>query len=50
MVLRAAKLAGFRTALMKGALYGDRDYREHRAYIDLRCDSLGDVLSLVRVR
>jgi len=48
MVLRAAKLAGFQTALMSGALFDEQDYDEHRQYIDLYCNSLCDVLRLVR--
>ena len=47
MVLRAAKLAGFQTALVRGSLYDEQDYADHRAYVDLRCDSLADVLRLV---
>lgn len=48
MALRAAKLAGFQTALMSGSLYDEQDYEEHRQYIDLRCNSLSDIVRLVR--
>ena len=48
MVLRAAKLAGFQTALMNGPLYDEQDYADHRIYVDMRCDSLSDILRLVR--
>jgi HAD superfamily hydrolase (TIGR01509 family) len=49
MVLRAAKLAGFQTALMSGPLYDEQDYAEHRSYIDGRCTSLEDILQLVQL-
>jgi HAD superfamily hydrolase (TIGR01509 family) len=48
MVLRAAKLAGFGTALVSGALYDEHDYADHRPYIDMRCTSLAAILELVR--
>jgi hypothetical protein len=48
MVLRAAKLAGFQTALVSGSLFDEHDYAEHRSYIDMRCASLADILELVR--
>ncbi len=48
MVLRAAKLAGYQTLLVRGSLYDALDRAEHGRYIDHQCDSLSDVIELIQ--